>query len=83
MFGLIALFAAAATTNVLPLTQNPQWINLNIIHHIEKVVFLANFTLNTFHPLSIFHDQYDIEGFTLKEAMRKEDKIELVISMVK
>ena len=83
MFGIIYLFAVVATTNVLPFTQNPRCITAKILHHTEMLWLLANFTLNTLQPLSIFHAQSNNKVFTLKEAMQQEEKLEFVKSTEK
>ena len=67
----------------MPFTQNPWCITSKIPHHVEKVVWIAKFTLNTFQPLSVFNAQTENRVFTLKESMWQEEKLELIRAMEK
>ena len=45
--------------------------------------YIADSTINTFHPLTVFNYQTDNAFFMLKEAMRQEEKLEFVRAMEK
>ena len=83
MFGLMALFAAAATVHMDPLIQYPGCFTANILNHMESTGSNPDITINIFYPLTVLHSKTNNDVFTLKEETSQTGKLYFVSAMEK